>query len=88
MLDYWFYAGRCILQLWNYNASLQKCKCPICARFISKLTAEACLLSQQGKEVTEVLEDVRRHNSLFENDVRGLTKVDLHIFTLLFLSVL
>ncbi|KAK3000887.1 hypothetical protein RJ639_021506 [Escallonia herrerae] len=68
---HWFCAT-CILQFWNYRAALEKCKCPICSRPISKLTPEVSLLVLQEKEVVDVLKGVQRYNRLFQGGACGL----------------
>lgn len=70
---HWFCAS-CILQFWNYMAALQKCKCPICSRLISKLTPEASLLILQEEEVMEILKNIQRYNRLFQGGAQGLLR--------------
>ncbi|KAM7478858.1 hypothetical protein LguiA_027071 [Lonicera macranthoides] len=75
---HWFCAT-CILQFWNYRAALQKCKCPICARLISKLTPEASLLILQEEEVIQVLKNVQRYNHLFQGGAHGFMRKVLEL---------
>ncbi|XP_060192703.1 uncharacterized protein LOC132622172 isoform X2 [Lycium barbarum] len=67
---HWFCAT-CILQLWNYKSTVQRCKCPICCRPISKLVPEDTLLVRQ-QEDSELLRDIGRYNHLYVGGVYGV----------------
>ncbi|VFQ88875.1 unnamed protein product [Cuscuta campestris] len=67
-----WYCGNCILQLWKFRGALRACKCPICTCFITKLTPEASLFSQQEKEVVDLLKGIHRYNRLYEGGMRGI----------------
>ncbi|KAF3671122.1 putative E3 ubiquitin-protein ligase-like isoform X1 [Capsicum annuum] len=60
---HWFCAT-CILQLWNYRSTVQRCKCPICCQLISKLVHEDSLLLQE-EEDAQLLRDIQRYNHLY-----------------------
>ncbi|PHT30789.1 hypothetical protein CQW23_29622 [Capsicum baccatum] len=60
---HWFCAT-CILQLWNYRSTVQRCKCPICCQLISKLVHEDSLLLQE-EEDARLLRDIQRYNHLY-----------------------
>lgn len=68
---HWFCAT-CILQLWNYRLTLQRCKCPICCRPISKLVPEDSLVVQQEEDTVELLKDIRRYNHLYVGGAYGV----------------
>ncbi|GAV61371.1 zf-C3HC4 domain-containing protein [Cephalotus follicularis] len=67
-----WYCASCILQFWNYSAACKPCKCPMCSRYIVKLTPEGSLQGQQEKELTELLKNVQRYNHLFTGGANGL----------------
>ncbi|PHU19549.1 hypothetical protein BC332_10700 [Capsicum chinense] len=54
----------CILQLWNYRSTVQRCKCPICCQLISKLVHDDSLLLQE-EEDAQLLRDIQRYNHLY-----------------------
>ncbi|KAM3394653.1 E3 ubiquitin-protein ligase isoform X1 [Capsicum galapagoense] len=60
---HWFCAT-CILQLWNYRSTVQRCKCPICCQLISKLVHDDSLLLQE-EEDAQLLRDIQRYNHLY-----------------------
>lgn len=68
---HWFCAS-CILQLWHYRSTIQRCKCPICCCLISKLIPEASLLVQQEEDVVELLKKIRRYNRLYISGASGV----------------
>ncbi|KAJ0077088.1 hypothetical protein Patl1_36203 [Pistacia atlantica] len=67
--------GSCILQFWNYSSASRPCKCPMCSRYIRRLTPEASLCHRQEHEITEVLKNVLRYNRLFVGGTRGLLQM-------------
>ncbi|XP_044487913.1 E3 ubiquitin-protein ligase RNF170 isoform X2 [Mangifera indica] len=69
----------CILQFWNYSSASKPCKCPMCSRFIRRLTPEASLCHRQEQEVTEVLKNILRYNRLFVGGARGLLQKVLEL---------
>ena len=69
-----WYCANCILQVWNYSSASKPCKCPMCCRFINRLTPEASLRHKQEQEVTDVLKDIVRYNLLFVGGARGLVQ--------------
>ncbi|XP_044487912.1 E3 ubiquitin-protein ligase RNF170 isoform X1 [Mangifera indica] len=74
-----WYCGSCILQFWNYSSASKPCKCPMCSRFIRRLTPEASLCHRQEQEVTEVLKNILRYNRLFVGGARGLLQKVLEL---------
>ncbi|XP_009787114.1 uncharacterized protein [Nicotiana sylvestris] len=68
---HWFCAS-CILQLWRYRSTLQRCKCPICCRPINKLVPEASLLIQQEEDVIELLKKIECYNHLYIGGAYGV----------------
>ncbi|PSS19042.1 E3 ubiquitin-protein like [Actinidia chinensis var. chinensis] len=78
-----WYCASCILMLWNYSSALQRCKCPICSRLISKLTPEASLTLRREKEIVEALKKLQRYNRLFVGGARGFI-MKVHRLPLLF----
>ncbi|KAL2254330.1 UNVERIFIED_CONTAM: hypothetical protein Sindi_0227700 [Sesamum indicum] len=75
-----WYCGSCILQYWNFNTSMQPCKCPMCSQLITKLMPQASLHQRREVETTKVLQNVGRYNRLFVGGISG--------FMLLFLGIL
>uniref|UniRef100_A0A7N0UDZ5 RING-type domain-containing protein n=1 Tax=Kalanchoe fedtschenkoi TaxID=63787 RepID=A0A7N0UDZ5_KALFE len=69
--DHWFCAT-CILEFWHYGASLKPCKCPFCLRSITSLSPEATLLSSKNLEVSRVLKNVDKYNSLYAGGASGM----------------
>lgn len=69
-----WYCANCILQFWNYSSASKPCKCPMCSRYINRLTPESSLSLQQEQEVAEVLKKVVRYNLLFVGGARGLVQ--------------
>ncbi|CAH2076953.1 unnamed protein product [Thlaspi arvense] len=69
-----WYCGSCILQYWNYAAVSRPCKCPMCARHITKLSPEPSLQQHQEQEVKEVLANIRRYNRLFVGGLTGFVQ--------------
>ncbi|CAA7025231.1 unnamed protein product [Microthlaspi erraticum] len=69
-----WYCGGCILQYWNYAAISRPCKCPMCVRYITKLSPEASLQQCQEREVKEVLAKIRRYNRLFVGGLTGFVQ--------------
>ncbi|GMQ01885.1 hypothetical protein CsSME_00048352 [Camellia sinensis var. sinensis] len=67
---HWFCAS-CILMFWNYSSALQRCKCPICSRLISKLIPEASLSLRREEDVVQVLKKVQGYNRLFVGGAHG-----------------
>ncbi|KAL0335235.1 UNVERIFIED_CONTAM: hypothetical protein Sradi_4735400 [Sesamum radiatum] len=63
--------GSCILQYWNFSASMQPCKCPMCSQLITKLMPEASLHERREVETTKVLQNVGRYNRLFVGGISG-----------------
>ncbi|GMQ01886.1 hypothetical protein CsSME_00048352 [Camellia sinensis var. sinensis] len=61
----------CILMFWNYSSALQRCKCPICSRLISKLIPEASLSLRREEDVVQVLKKVQGYNRLFVGGAHG-----------------
>lgn len=72
------FCATCILQLWNYRSTVQRCKCPICCRPISKLVPEDSFLVQQ-EENAELLRDIQRYNHMY---VGGVYAVFLRLMAL------
>lgn len=72
-------AASCILQLWRYRSTLQRCKCPICCRPISKLVPEASLLVQQEEDVIELLKKIERYNHLYVGGAYGFFLVGCYV---------
>ncbi|KAL0384587.1 UNVERIFIED_CONTAM: hypothetical protein Sradi_2853000 [Sesamum radiatum] len=66
-----WYCGSCILQYWNFNASMQPCKCPMCSQLITKLMPQASLHQRHEVETTKVLQNVGRYNRLFVGGISG-----------------
>ncbi|KAL7227781.1 hypothetical protein ACSBR1_022625 [Camellia fascicularis] len=61
----------CILMFWNYSSALQRCKCPICSRLISKLIPEASLSLRWEEDVVQALKKVQGYNRLFVGGAHG-----------------
>ncbi|KAH9695708.1 E3 ubiquitin-protein ligase RNF170 [Citrus sinensis] len=74
-----WYCANCILQFWNYSSASKPCKCPMCSRYINRLTPESSLSLQQEQEVAEVLKKVVRYNLLFVGGARGLVQMALSV---------
>ncbi|GFY94718.1 serine hydroxymethyltransferase 6 [Actinidia rufa] len=67
----------------GHCSALQRCKCPICSRLISKLTPEASLTLRREKEIVEALKKLQRYNRLFVGGARGFI-MKVHQLPLLF----
>ncbi|XP_051134703.1 uncharacterized protein LOC127253925 [Andrographis paniculata] len=66
-----WYCGSCILQYWNFSATLQPCKCPMCSQFITKLMPEASLYRGHEAEISKVLKSVGNYNRIFVGGISG-----------------
>ncbi|KAL7227893.1 hypothetical protein ACSBR1_022719 [Camellia fascicularis] len=76
---HWFCAS-CILMFWNYSSALQRCKCPICSRLISKLMPEASLSLRREEDVVQALKKVQGYNRLFVGGAHGFIMLLLTVF--------
>ncbi|KAK6915971.1 Zinc finger, C3HC4 RING-type [Dillenia turbinata] len=79
--NHWF-CGDCIMLVWHHGAALQPCRCPICRRYITRLTPETSLPHLQDPQAMEVLEKVQKYNRCFVGGLRGFLQrvLDLPVF--------
>ncbi|KAK6131118.1 hypothetical protein DH2020_035138 [Rehmannia glutinosa] len=63
----------CILQVWDYGAALQPCKCPLCRREITLLVpSEDSSRRRHRDDVAEILQRIERYNRLYGERSNGL----------------
>jgi hypothetical protein len=76
VMSWTFWAGECILRVWQHTSALQPCKCPICRRPITLLIpSEVPTTSPEERTAEEIMSDIAKYNRIFGGGVVSLIQV-------------